>query len=86
MCVCVYCTYREVVLQALFAFCLESWEFALFTREHNGYWYHWQAWDGRENEIFKRRMNRLWIDMTLDGILGNQELENENDSLKSIPP
>ncbi|KAL0468394.1 hypothetical protein QR685DRAFT_530844 [Neurospora intermedia] len=45
-CVCVYCTYRVVILQVLFAFCLESREIGLrffFTRKHNSYWYRWQA-------------------------------------------
>lgn len=47
---------------------------ALSTREYNGYWYDWRALDGRQNGIYKR-MNRLWIDMNLDGKLGNRQLE-----------
>lgn len=83
--VCVYCTYRVVVLQAsIFSFLLllGVLGLALSSREHNGFRYHGRTLDGRENGTYKRRMNRLWIDMTLDGKLGNQELEDKEGSIE----
>ncbi|KAK1773371.1 hypothetical protein QBC45DRAFT_85385 [Copromyces sp. CBS 386.78] len=61
-----YCTYRVVALQAFFFLLLGVLGFALLTREQ-WLWCHWKAWIGLENGTYKRRVNRLWIDMTLDG-------------------